>query len=166
MNPVPLTLRQPGVRSQGEFVTESYCLYSKSARSDLSTVLPLTETSGGKPPCLAHSAHVPLSRTEQLNAFFPPCAVLFQMRPCRLFLHLFQTWTTDENQRGDPPAEQPIKAAVDLPPRLTRELVSLPTSIRVNKIILHAVLLSISFGRYFCGDSSPCDPIEHSLEEN
>lgn len=43
------------------------CLYSKKARSDLSTVLPLTETSGGKPPLLAHSAHVLLSRAEQLN---------------------------------------------------------------------------------------------------
>lgn len=45
-----------------------HCLYSKKARSDLSTVLPLTETSGGKPPLLAHSAHVLLSRAEQLNA--------------------------------------------------------------------------------------------------
>lgn len=42
-------------------------MYSKKARSDLSTVLPLTETSGGKPPLLAHSAHVLLSRAEQLN---------------------------------------------------------------------------------------------------
>lgn len=42
-------------------------LYSKTASSDLSTVLPLTETSGGKPPCLAHSAHVLLSRAEQLK---------------------------------------------------------------------------------------------------
>lgn len=46
----------------------SYCLYSKTAHSDLSTVLPLTETSGGKPPRLAHSAHVLLSRAEQLKA--------------------------------------------------------------------------------------------------
>lgn len=45
-----------------------HCLYSKTAHSDLSTVLPLTETSGGKPPCLAHSAHVLLSRAEQLKA--------------------------------------------------------------------------------------------------
>lgn len=43
-------------------------MYSKTASSDLSTVLPLTETSGGKPPCLAHSAHVLLSRAEQLKA--------------------------------------------------------------------------------------------------
>lgn len=55
-----------------------HCLYSKNARSDLSTVLPLTETSGGKPPCLAHSAHVLLSRTEQLSASpsFPVCHAL------------------------------------------------------------------------------------------
>lgn len=45
-----------------------HCLYSKTASSDLSTVLPLTETSGGKPPRLAHSAHVLLSRAEQLKA--------------------------------------------------------------------------------------------------
>ena len=50
-----------------------HCLYSKTARSDLSTVLPLTETSGGKPPRLAHSAHVLLSGAEQLKAapYFP-----------------------------------------------------------------------------------------------
>lgn len=45
-----------------------HCLYSKTAQSDLSTVLPLTETSGGKPSRLAHSAHVLLSRAEQLKA--------------------------------------------------------------------------------------------------
>lgn len=44
-----------------------HCLYSKKACSDLSTVLPLTETTGGKPPHLAHSAHVLLSVAEQLN---------------------------------------------------------------------------------------------------
>lgn len=43
-------------------------MYSKTASSDLSTVLPLTETSGGKPPCLAHSAHALLSGAEQLKA--------------------------------------------------------------------------------------------------
>lgn len=50
-----------------------HCLYSKTAHSDLSTVLPLTETSGGKPPRLAHSAHVLLSGAEQLKAapYFP-----------------------------------------------------------------------------------------------
>lgn len=54
-------------------------MYSKTASSDLSTVLPLTETSGGKPPCLAHSAHVLLSRAEQLKAalsFTVPCVLL------------------------------------------------------------------------------------------
>lgn len=61
-----------------------HCLYSKKACSDLSTVLPLTETSGGKPPCLAHSAHVQLSRAEQLNAApsFPvPCALPIEAWP-------------------------------------------------------------------------------------
>lgn len=50
-----------------------HCLYSKTAHSDLSTVPPLTETSGGKPPRLAHSAHVLLSGAEQLKAapYFP-----------------------------------------------------------------------------------------------
>lgn len=45
-----------------------HCLSSKTANSDLSTVLPLTETSGGKPPRLAHSAHELLSRAERLKA--------------------------------------------------------------------------------------------------
>lgn len=43
----------------------SRCLYSRTASGDLSTVLPLTGTSGGKPLGLAHSAH----------ALFPPAHV-------------------------------------------------------------------------------------------
>lgn len=55
-----------------------HCLYSKTESSDLSTVLPLTETSAGKPPCLSHSAHVLLSRAEQLKSAlsFPVSAAL------------------------------------------------------------------------------------------
>lgn len=47
----------------------SRCLYSRTASGDLSTVLPLTGTSGGKPLGLAHSAHVAeRGGTERLKA--------------------------------------------------------------------------------------------------
>lgn len=87
-------------------------MYSKTASSDLSTVLPLTETSGSKPPCLAHSAHVLLSRAEQLKAApsFPVSPLLFQTRPDWRSLHLFN----QENQQEDPQAEPHSKSAVNL----------------------------------------------------
>lgn len=127
-------------------------MYSKNTRSDLSTVLPLTETSGGKPPCLAHSAHVPLSRTEQLNAFFPPCPVLFQMRPYWSFLNLPNLDHTQDSAGRSSSRPSPLN--LPLICSSYHKFMSVPTSVGVNKIILHIILLSISFGHYFCGDSS------------
>jgi len=79
------------------YYSPRHCLYSKTANGDLSTVLPLTATSGGKPPCSAHSAHVPLSRAEQLKAApsFPVAPPLPNEAHWR-FLHLFNLDHTGE----------------------------------------------------------------------
>lgn len=106
------------------------CLYSEQAHSDLSTVLPLTETSRGKPPLLAHSAHVLLSRAEQLSAA-PSCPVSCAApnEAWRPVSSPLQPGPHGENQSDDPPAEPRSKSLANLlSPPLWFEPVSPSTS--------------------------------------
>lgn len=107
-----------------------HCFYSEQAHSDLSTVLPLTETSHGKPPLLAHSAHVLLNRAEQLSAT-PSCPVsrAAPNEAWRPVSSPLQPGPHGENQSDDPPAEPCSKSLANLlSPPLWFEPVSPSTS--------------------------------------